>query len=79
MSNQLFILCNDEDGIFAIYDDLNAAKQKMINLSHITCDFKHYGYQICVYDKIDSEYVLSKVRYTHWFNKGDTFIMHTLE
>jgi hypothetical protein len=49
MPNQLFIIKND-DGICAIFADLESAKNELKNIYNNTPDFKLYGYQIIIYD-----------------------------
>jgi hypothetical protein len=56
MTNQLFIIKND-DGICAIFADLESAKNELKNIYNTTPDFKLYGYQIVIYDLIGKQYM----------------------
>lgn len=74
MSNQLFIIKHC-DGIDRIYTDLLQAKIELKNIYSKIPDYKHYDYQINVYNLIDYEYVISNTIYTYSFDK---FTIHII-
>lgn len=56
MSDQLFVIKNI-DGIIALYIDLKKAKKELKNIYNNTIDYKHYCYEIDIYNLINGEYV----------------------
>ncbi len=70
--------CDDETNKFLgcdsiicdkIYNNLNDAQNKLIYIHSKLADYKHYGYEIMVYDLIDGEYIFTNKTYTYRFNK----------
>lgn len=67
MSNQLFVIKNN-DGIYALYIDLEKAKNELKNIYNRTPNYKDYCYQINVYDLVDNEYIITNITYTYIFD-----------
>lgn len=67
MSNQLFIIKNNA-GIYALYTDLEKAKNELKNIYNKTPDYKHHCYQINVYNLVDNEYIITNITYTYIFD-----------
>ena len=69
MSNQLFVI-RYNDGIYALYIDLEKAKNELKQIYNRTPDYKNDCYQIVVYILVDNEYIITNITYTYNF---DTF------
>ena len=73
MQNQLFVI-NCDNGTHGFYTNLEKAKQELLIVYNKTPDFKHFGYEIDLYELVNEEYVSTNTSYTYRF---DTFIIHS--
>lgn len=64
MSSELFVISNDGE-VYGFYVDLEKAKNKLLNIKNKTCDYKHYGYKISVYNLVDNEFIITDTRYIY--------------
>jgi hypothetical protein len=69
MSNEIFVIKNEDNGIIAFYNDLEKAKNKLKKIYNITIDFKYDNYEINVYALVEGEYIITEVIYTYSFDK----------
>ncbi len=74
MTDNIFVIKNEDDGIIKFYNDLEKAKNELKNIFKKTCDFKHYCYEINVYNLVDNEYIITNVSYTYKFDNFSTKI-----
>jgi hypothetical protein len=68
MSDNIFVIKNECDGIIKFYIDLEKAKNELKQIYEKTCDFKHYCYEINVYKLVDNEYIITNISYTYRFD-----------
>jgi hypothetical protein len=72
MSNQLFVI-QHEYGVYGLYTTLDKAKTTLKSIYNRLPDFKHYGYQINVYDLCDDEYKVTNISYTYTGERSEPF------
>ena len=64
MSHKIFVIKNNY-GITGFYDNLEKAKNELKKIFKQTVDFKHYKYEINVYELVENEYLI----YTYEFDQ----------
>ena len=75
MSNKIFVIKNEKDGIIAFYSTLEKAQNELKKIYKTIFNFKHDYYEINVYDLVDNEYILTNISYTYYF---DTFLIKNI-
>ena len=68
MTDNIFVIKNHYDGIIKFYSDLEKAKNELKKNYEKTCDFKHYCYEINVYNLVDNEYIITNLSYIYHFD-----------
>jgi len=74
MTDNIFVIKNEYDGIITFYNDLEKAKTALTKIYEKTSDFKHYCYEIDVYNLVDNEYIITNLSYTYNFGNFSTKI-----
>lgn len=69
MSDKIFVIKNDNEGIISFYNNLEKAKNELKNIYNKTIDFKHYNYKINVYKLVDNEYIITNLSYIYNFDE----------
>jgi len=65
--NNLFVIKNI-NGIIALYIDLDKAKNELKNIYNNTIDYKHYCYEIDIYNLINDEYVNTNASFIYVYD-----------
>ena len=64
MSNKIFVIKKADDGIIALYTNLEKAKNEVKKIYEKT----HYCYEIHVYILVDTEYIITNLHYIYCFD-----------
>jgi len=67
MDQCIYVIKNEDEGIIALFNDLERAKEELKHIYQKTPDYKHYHYEIHVYALTQKEYKPTNTFYTYHF------------
>ncbi|NDC83963.1 hypothetical protein EB093_09965 [bacterium] len=67
MDQCIYVIKNEDEGIIALFNDVERAKEELKHIYQKIPDYKHYHYRIHVYTLTHNEYQPTNIIYTYKF------------